>query len=287
MIDGLEFWQASVFSSRTAEGNQTGIVFESVRNDEITCQLIARALGFPDTVFLSFANEWQARTFSPWEQISFCVQTLLAAHVVLREKAGSDALPESWFRVGETRAIVRSDSLAPGISWLTIPAHQIVIEASAEQPDSIIGNPVRKFPALVIDSGRKRVYQLVPRDELHSIVVQPREVLQFCRERSIHGICLMALTGEREIALRVFTTSLDGREDIATGGAVAGIFSYLEQIGMNGFHSIWHVQQGSDGLNSRGALYVRRTNEHDVEVGGVVKLLVRGKLWKGLEKEEG
>lgn len=284
-LKGLEFWQAAVFCSGTASGNPTGVLFATEVVPDETCQLLAELLGFPDTVFLDQGQgpfEWNARTFSPSEKISFCVQTLLASDSVLRARFALQRQAEFWFNTGERRISPSFLAESPDVTWVTIPHQQITLEPDQIDYTRAIRVPVTRFPALLIGAGRKRVYQRLPdATTLYSVVADPQRVFQYCKSESIQGICLFALNRDRELALRVFTTSLDGREDSATGGAVSGLFAYLEQVGSEGLNleSVWTVQQGHGPRHSRGTLFVRRVGDgKDVAVGGRTILLARGNL---------
>jgi PhzF family phenazine biosynthesis protein len=282
MESGIEFWQAAVFCDRGAAGNATGIIFDRNRTNDKHSQRMAQLLGFPDTVFLDLSadsGEWNTRTFSPSEKISFCVQTLLGAHTVLRRKSG-ESITESKFRTAGRSVSVETDPQRPEVAWLTMPQHDIVVSGEVVDLSSAITVSESQYPAYIVDAGRKRVYSLVPPPALESTVAEPARVQRCCEERKIHGICLFSLTQRNVIASRVFTTSLDGREDVATGGAVAGMFSYLERIGKTlDFHNVWTVHQGVGPDHARGTIYARRkSNAKDVSVGGAVKLLVHGEL---------
>ncbi len=114
----------------------------------------------------------------------------------------------------------------PDVSWFAVARDKARVVGT---PD-----PVRSLPldagaeAVIVDSGRARLYRPLLRPEaLASITIEPDVVLRVCSELQVKGICFYARTGGPTVALRVFTVSLAGGEDAATGGAVLGLSALL------------------------------------------------------------
>jgi predicted PhzF superfamily epimerase YddE/YHI9 len=103
--------------------------------------------------------------------------------------------------------------------------------------------------------------------------------MSYCLSSSIHGICLLSLNSERHVAMRVFTTSLDGHEDAATGGAASAIPEYFLYAGISRIIGrVWQIDQGAGPPHRRGRLYVRQEVNGAVEVGGRVEFVACGTL---------
>jgi predicted PhzF superfamily epimerase YddE/YHI9 len=82
-----------------------------------------------------------------------------------------------------------------------------------------------------------------------------------------------------EIRMRVFTTSLDGREDISTGGAVMGLLPYLKLCGSNEPTGPWTIHQGFGPNHLQGTLFTMLLPEAGtVAVGGRHRFVARGTL---------
>lgn len=135
-------------------------------------------------------------------------------------------------------------------------------------------------PQCCICFGRHRAYVEVGEvDQLHAFTPGSDEVMQYCRERNISAVCPFARVGPDHLAIRVFTTSLSGREDAATCGAVAGLPAYLASLEAAAGAGAWRVDQGTRGPTARGRLYVRcAETAHHIAVGGHTKLLTVGIL---------
>ena len=85
-----EVYLARVFHRESMPGNLTGVVVCPSPPRPRDCQFVARRLGLPDTCFVwkSSSGNWMHRTFSPYEELTFCTQTLLAGAACLQ--AGKD-----------------------------------------------------------------------------------------------------------------------------------------------------------------------------------------------------
>ena len=80
-------------------------------------------------------------------------------------------------------------------------------------------------------------------------------------------ICLFVVVNPPRIALRLFTTSLGGAENAATGGAVLGIMGY-DRFQPLHLEDVVTVEQGHVDSSQRGYLFYQRP-----EGGGAARLL--------------
>ena len=260
MARHAEFWLLRVYCGTSALGNATGVVFGADGRFEE----IAAALGCPDTVFLSPAGDgaWDLRAYSPSEELSFCTQGLIAAHRVLERKTGAD---ETRFRTlaGETTVASEGAELAWVEGRFCFPQRRLSIKLEGEA-----------LRDALIDTGRTRLYRELPdAGALDGVRYDPDAVLAYCRSEGISGVCLVARTGERVAALRVFTTSLDGREDASTGGAAMGVAPFFGEPGE------WRIEQGSGAPHQRGLLFVKQIPGSEiVRVGGAHRFVAQGEL---------
>ena len=125
--------------------------------------------------------------------------------------------------------------------------------------------------ACVIDSGRRRAYLRVDRATFERFALTAPEASGWLRAHRLSGLCLVSERARNEVALRVFTTSLDGAEDVATGGAAACLPAFLGRDGDVTVH------QGLGPARRRGVIRVRSDHEA-VRVGGACRLLIAGAL---------
>lgn len=275
-LDGLPLWVLSVFGSDRAAGNPTGVIVSSCRFPADVEQQVAQMLGYPDTVFLSFdpdRGHYAAETYSPSEPIAFCVQSLLAAAAMLQH--GELTARAMTFRVRgrDVRVIADADTAAARY-WVRMHDNQRLPDLDADLVRELVGTVSR---VQVVDGGRCRAFvRLDTVDALSAVEPTPAAVMRFCRDQKLQGLCAYAIAGMREIAFRVFTTSLDGREDASTGGAVAGLQRCCDELAAD-VDQVWLIEQGMGPRHRRGTLYLR-ANDNGVYVGGRVRPLSRGTL---------
>jgi predicted PhzF superfamily epimerase YddE/YHI9 len=274
---------SSVFVSERAAGNPTGVIVGVRFTSEIE-QGIAQMLGYPDTVFLSPKHDdgcYESETYSPSEAIAFCVQSLLAAGSTL-ELAREESCPITFRVRGRDVQVFADVDAVPGRYWVRMNENRRLADLAPEAVRDSIGVASR---VQVVDAGRRRAFvRLESLSALEAIEPTPASVMRFCRQQQLHGLCAFVLTGARDIALRVFTTSLDGREDAATGGAVAGLHQCCPEVARDADRP-WRIEQGTGLRHRRGTLYLR-AGSAGVFVGGVVQQIMRGTIfpqtWSGL-----
>lgn len=263
----MKVWEGRVFSRDGFGGNATGLVDADVPAAER--QSLAMRLGYPDTAFVvsrevdaSGRPRVMLRTHSPVEEITLCIQTSLAAPVALGARAG-----EIW-QVDHAGGSLNIRVDEGPVVWASLlePAGQL-------PPLELIGLPRRLADRLgaatgtVVRTARPRLYvlDLAPR-QLEQLYIAPDEVLALCADLRINGLVIAAWQAHDELRVRVFTTSLSGREDAATGGAVLEAGRLLRDMGAP---ETVHVTQGSG--DDRGYLRLRIPPIPDpVEVGSEV-----------------
>lgn len=148
-------------------------------------------------------------------------------------------------------------------------------------PVRVVGKPDlgRSLPldpdadAVIVDSGRTRLYRsLLRSDAVTSIAIAPDAVLRLCSELEVKGICFYARSNGATVALRVFTVSLAGHEDAATGGAVLGLGALLPP-------GDWTIEQGHGRVLNRGLLRLHApSGSAEIAVGGAAEIVARGTL---------
>lgn len=134
-------------------------------------------------------------------------------------------------------------------------------------------------PIAVAGIGRRRLHvPLASTGDLYSIVLPRATVLEICAAYQLTGICLFVVINPARIAMRVFTTSLDGAEDAATGGAALGLLGYDRYHPLQ-VQDVVGVEQGHVDSPQRGYLFVQKAGQAgEARLGGYVDVLVRGTL---------
>jgi PhzF family phenazine biosynthesis protein len=266
-------WCVNAFTSDAAGGNPTAVVVLHEPIETSTCAAIARRLRVPDTVFLrpDAPATWRARFFSPLEgEMSFCGQGLLAGAAVLREQHVEDGVPQT---MRTQTADVRLSVDASDRHWMLFPRERVRRSAATPAVVTQFGLDADQFaPQDVVDSGRNRVFVRAARpDILAGLRITPPAVLEYCERNQVSGVCFFAQHSDEVVALRVFTRSLGGEEDVSTGGAVLGLASLLEP-------REWRIEQGHGSFLRRGTLFVRNTSDSELALGGHTEITVRGVL---------
>lgn len=214
MRRGVDLWTGRVFCDRGRGGNVTAIV-RGATPDEMPA--IAGWLGFPDTGFVIDADSRSLvlRTFSPHEELELCLQTSYAVAVAADLERG-----RSWavsHASGSSVDVVRAGS----------DAGELV---SAEFGRDLVGPPrPARDPAaasagsLIVGTSRPRRYtECASLEGLLGLSLSAREVQAICLDEEVRGLVWYHLAAGG-VRVRVFTMSLDGEEDTATGGAVAAL----------------------------------------------------------------
>jgi predicted PhzF superfamily epimerase YddE/YHI9 len=212
------------------------------------------------------------RTYTPVEEVAQCWQTSLAVPVALsapektrwrvRHERGDELLVHRegstcWARLAEPREPVTESS-----DWPTF-AH------AAPASD---GGPA----AQVLREVRSRLYlRCADAAELAALELTPADVLRLCARSRTNGLVLSASQPDGTVRVRVFTTSLGGHEDSATGGAVLGVGLLAAGRGVRGNLV---VRQGPPDPARQGYLRLRLDSDTRVVLGGDVLPLMRGRL---------
>ena len=239
-----------VFGDSDRGGNPTGVVRRPCADPAAT----AAALGHPDTAFVQASSHRRVdvRTFSPVEELAQCLQASLAVPVALGAAAG-----EHWHVRHPAGTLDVSYDHQDGrlLGWIRDTD-------VAGDPESVHGLPPWCPPgeAVRLPQGRPRLYLRVP-DPGIVPVPDPREVLDLCHAYRCTALVLHSVpppaegpTAGSAVRARVFTRSLAGHEDVATGGAAAGIGAILSGLGVRGTVT---VVQGPAEPERQGRLYLR------------------------------
>lgn len=108
--------------------------------------------------------------------------------------------------------------------------------------------------------------------------LDPRAELDICTESGVFGVVIASSVIDGGVRVRVFTSSLGGHEDSATGGAVIGV-EILESV--DGVRGDVMATQGPEDRARRGHPAVRMTGPFEVALGGEVRTLMDGRVSHG------
>lgn len=266
-------WLGRVFLRGDQGGNHTAIVTGDVPASRR--QAVATALDLPDTGFVVDAGPRRLvlRSYSPAEQIAHCVQTSLAALVACGAVAG-----EPWRVAHEAGSLlsVRRDPEDLDVVWACDdqpPGHEARRE-NVPLPEKLSERLGRRT-ATALRTARPRLYvDDLRSDDLEAFAATPEQITRLCRQTGTSGLVLAARSAAG-LRVRVFTTSLEGREDVATGGAVLELGRLMRaEFGPGRVD----VAQGSAAARGHLRLQLPHDLAAPVELGAQVRTLTTGTL---------
>ena len=271
-----KFWLARVFYNDGISGNLTGVIQLESEVEKEQGQSIATRLQLPDTAFIWGNQSIQHRTFSPYEELTFCTQTLFASAAVQYGQSIGFARFQYETAAGTASVFTQGD----GFWWidaspdLVRPYLNLAVLKKFGIPEGALAGEI-----CIGGVGRQRLYiPLATADDLYSIHLIPEMVMQVCTELGIAGISIFAKISSDYILLRVFTTSLAGNEDAATGGAALGLIGY-NQYCSYGLSSTVRVDQGHRESTGRGCIYIKKNLENSCTLlGAKVDVLTEGTI---------
>ncbi|WP_395175443.1 PhzF family phenazine biosynthesis protein [Roseibium alexandrii] len=264
---------STVFGGPGAQGNVTATVFSDVAPKPDLARDIASTLTFPETGFVWPAGKengtYNLMSQSPFEELSYCTQTMLAAAEWLLSGGGADAARIKPVGTQKCEIITRDES-EPTIFWAStaaVPPQVIeVAEISPLLPIPLAG----PFPLMRIVCGRTRlVQQINSLEQLYELAPTPDNILAVCKGYDCQGLVVFYSSDAERIHVRVFTTSLGGAEDLGTGGAAAAMAAYLESAGSPlGCGAPAVIEQGTQAIG-KGQLFLR-VSPSGIFIGGRV-----------------
>jgi len=264
-----EAWLGRVFADGNRGGNHTVVVADGGTVAGPAAE--AARLGVPDTAYVISrdSEEIVLRTFSPVEELAQCLQTSLAVLTALDVPVGA---PQRVRHAGAQPLVVVRE---PDLTWAheTSPAAPD-LEAVAK-PSCLPVDLVPGTAPVVLRQARSRLHlRCADVDQLERLELASSDVLDLCAQFQIAGVVLWASSSSEE-RVRVFTSSLSGAEDSATGGAVLGVGILALDAGTRGDLS---VRQGPPDPDRQGLLWLRLRDDGCVLLGGAVQSLMSGEL---------
>ncbi|WP_166379046.1 PhzF family phenazine biosynthesis protein [Catellatospora methionotrophica] len=262
-------WWGRVFADGLLGGNHTVVILGPTAG--LDHAVIAARLAVPDTAYVTStgSGEIVLRTFSPVEELAQCLQTSLAALSALGVADGQRRLVRHGG--GEPMEVHREGTLtwARELSGGPDPV-------PTSWPGFVRAEPAPGTQPLLLRQARSRIHlRCADSAQLESLDIAPEQVLTLCARTGANGLVLESTADDGSQRVRVFTTSLSGREDNATGGAVLGVGRIAAAEGRRGDIA---VCQGPPDRHRQSKLHLRITDSGDVLLGGTVESLLTGRL---------
>ncbi|GAA2229368.1 hypothetical protein GCM10010430_06610 [Kitasatospora cystarginea] len=261
-------WWGRVFAQGSPGGNHTVIVLPGVQ--VVDRAAVAARFAVPDTGFVTgvHGNEITLRTFSPVEELAQCLQTSLAALTALGVPEGERRLVRH--ERGEQLELYREGA----VTWARETAPGSLALEHTDWPNFVMAEPAPGSGPVILRQARSRVHlRCADAKQLDGLDIRAADVLELCARTGTNGLVLSA-PADDGLRVRVFTTSLSGREDSATGGAVLGVGRLTALDGVRGDLA---VVQGPAREEQQGRLHLRLTGRGEVLLGGTVESLMTGR----------
>ena len=266
-------WWGRVFTAEGRGGNHTAVLPPGPAGEPHADRAaIAAALNVPDTGFVldDASGRTLMRTFSPVEELAQCAQTSLAAVVALDLPEGV-AHPVRHVE-GEELHVYREGQ----VCWARRETDARARLQETRWPEFVHADPDPHRPPVIVRQARSRMHLgCADAGQLEALQIDPADVLALCAASGTNGLVLAAPLTAGVLRVRVYTTSLAGTEDCATGGAVLDVGRLEAQHGVRG--DLLAIQ-GPDAPQQRSHLHLRIAGPHAVELGGRVLTLARGTL---------
>jgi trans-2,3-dihydro-3-hydroxyanthranilate isomerase len=288
------FHIVDVFAEQAYAGNQLAVVTGADDLSSETMQLIAAETNYSETTFVNRVPEadggWRVRLFTPARELAFAGHPILGTAWVIRRhlalassdevklnlavgqipvsfERGKDGKEAVWFLAppAELGPACERDAIAASLGI----APEDIDDASPIQMltagISVLIVPIKSLAAL------KRCRLDLDAHAPLSAEGFPSLVYLFCRETHDE---------RNDLCVRFFFEAYGVREDPATGNGAAFLGNYLLEHGLYGDTLSLRIEQGHEVRRpSLVLLRARRTEDaRDVEVGGYVIPVVKGKL---------
>jgi trans-2,3-dihydro-3-hydroxyanthranilate isomerase len=270
-----------VFTDTPLTGNQLAVFTDARDLPEQTLQLLAKEIGFSETVFVYPAAAEGAhariRIFTPGIEVPFAGHPTLGSAFVLagplqlgeiRLETGSGVVPVRLEREGARIVFGRMEQPIP-----TVAAY----EDEADLLDAI-GVERSELPVEVYDNGLHHVFVMLG-SEAEVAALKP-DLARLSDVGEVLGVNCIAGSGT-QWKTRMFIPSGGIAEDPATGSAAGPLALHLARHGRIAFGEEIEITQGVE-IQRPSKLYARVDGSADhverVEVGGSAVVVARGEF---------
>ena len=288
-----KLWIYDSFTNEKFKGNPAGVVLDGKGLEEEQMQLIARELGYPETVFIfKDSSKIKVRFFTPKEEIDLCGHATIAYGTALVESGMIDV------NVGENRIDIETNlGILPII--ITIENKKIknimMYQASPKLSKDFILDRERLAKSLNISKEDFRedidivkaytgvwdlMIPLKSKEALDSIEGNMNLIKELSRELGIISLHPFYLAENKQLYARNLAPIVDIDEEAATGTSNGALTYYLYSLGIVKDREEISVIQGEQmGRKSeiRGKIHLEN-GEIKVLIGGTALKIIEGVL---------
>jgi trans-2,3-dihydro-3-hydroxyanthranilate isomerase len=266
----LDFTIADVFTDTPLAGNQLAVFVDATGIDDARMQLLAREIGFSETVFV-FPGD-RVRIFTPDSELPFAGHPVLGTAFVL---ASHRAVQEVTLLTGAGPVPVVFDDGGRGTMRQPLPSVS-PWPGDADALFAALGVSGSRLPVEVYVNGPTHVYVLLSSTDEVAALRPDTSRLAAVISRST----VSCMAGERTTwKSRVFAPDLGVTEDAATGSAAGPLAVHLCRHRLVPWGTEITISQGVEILRPS-TLYARATGSDDqvesVEVAGDTVIVGHG-----------
>jgi trans-2,3-dihydro-3-hydroxyanthranilate isomerase len=244
------FRLVDVFTEAPFAGNQLCVVPAPPPDlGAATMQLLAREIGFSETVFVTSAGgaRYGVRIFTPVEELHFAGHPTLGAAATLVDEG---RIPTTAIQSSSAGEVPVEVDAASGTAWMRQlpvilgPAFddgEALATAAGLAPDDLSPD----LPAVPGTTGLNHL--LVPvraESALRRAVRDPRGCLEVCERAGTESLYLFVVRAAGDVMARMFDKGDEIGEDPATGSAAGPLGGYLAMRGLAGLPGRAVVAQG-------------------------------------------
>jgi trans-2,3-dihydro-3-hydroxyanthranilate isomerase len=291
LANELTFYIVDVFAEYKYEGNQLAVVISEDMLSDAMMQKIAKEMNYSETTFITSAENYDVRIFTPTTELSFAGHPILGTAYILKKffikekvktillnvKLGSiavlfkykgDVINEVWM---EHKDPTFHGFFAPEFLAEVLGIKEEDIDTRFNIQEVSTGVPTIIVPLKTLDAVKRAKINNEPYERLIQST-QAKTVLIFCPE---------TYNKNNDLNVRFFADYYGVPEDPATGSAAGCLAAYLVRHEYFGKPTIdIKVEQGYEiGRNSLLLLRAeKKENKFYVMVGGSVYLIAKGNL---------
>lgn len=268
-----------VFTDRPLQGNQLGVFPDAIGISSERMQLLARELGFSESVFVLPAErggDARLRIFTPSCELPFAGHPVLGCAFALAEAGGEDALRLET-GAGTIPVALRRERGRIAFGWMSQPIPPSHPYPHERELLEAIGVGRSGLPVEAYENGPLHV--LVELESIEAVGALRPDLGALAGLGEIAVSCFAR--GSEHWKTRVFAPGLGVHEDPATGSAAGPLAVHLARHGRTSFGQPIEIDQGRE-LGRPSVLHARAEGTPDrierVEVGGSAVIVAEGEF---------
>jgi trans-2,3-dihydro-3-hydroxyanthranilate isomerase len=282
----VRFRLVDVFTEAPFVGNQLCVITDPPADlNPATMQLLAREIGFSETIFVTEASggRYSVRIFTPVEELPFAGHPTLGAAVTLVDEGRIDPVAIQTTSAGKVPVEVDA---ATGFAWmrqlpLSFGPDLLDRDAIARAAGLTSDDLVPGLPVVAASTGLAHL--MVPiRNEraLRRAVRDGRGCLEAAEAANAESLYLFTVRGDGDVMARMFDKGNTIGEDPATGSAAGPLGGYLATHRLAGMPGRAVVAQG-EMVDRPSFLHLDVTSDGEgwmIRVGGGVRFVGDGRF---------